>query len=121
MRFFNDTQATRSPNHGWSSGCSSPSGILTLSKPPMPLRLSSATLMALIMLFLPLAPGCDRHTSMPTQPRSTSAPLRPSTAVIPSKSLPPRSIQFHGMDNDYRGSSRVLPNGRLAHQKDAND
>ncbi|MDP1799460.1 MAG: hypothetical protein Q8K78_18330 [Planctomycetaceae bacterium] len=88
-------------------------------------RVVMTLLVAATWLCVPLVPGCDHRTRAPTSDPSTpepspTAPIRPEQ---PSPTTPSsgRNIQFQGLDQDYRGSTRVMPNDRVIHRKDADD
>ena len=72
-----------------------------------------AITLSLAILSFPLMASCDR-TATPTQ----SAP----PALVPAKPAPPtkpgRTITFQGFDNDFRGSTKVLPDDRVIHHKE---
>lgn len=88
-------------------------------------RLWTNVMLALAWLFVPVVPGCDRCARAPTPiPPNTDPP--PPVPTAPGTPPPPtapsgRNIQFQGLDHDYRGSTRVLPNDRVKHQKDSHD
>ena len=92
-------------------------------------RICSTVILSIAWLVLPLLPGCVPQTE-PTQrdpaaisafagqvPSPTLLPAPPPTAPP----LPGRSIKIRGLDNDYRGTTRVLPDKKLIHQKDSYD
>ncbi|OYW25152.1 MAG: hypothetical protein B7Z55_00155 [Planctomycetales bacterium 12-60-4] len=88
-------------------------------------RVVITLLVAAAWLCVPVVSGCDHPTRALTPEPSTpkpapTAPIRPEQ---PSPTTPSsgRNIQFQGLDHDYRGSTRVMPNDRVIHRKDADD
>jgi hypothetical protein len=90
-------------------------------------RVVTTVSMAFAWFCVPLMPGCDHRARAPT---STPAPLNPVPSpeepTVPTKasSAPPaagRTIRFEGLDQEYRGTTRVLPNDQVTHQKDSHD
>jgi hypothetical protein len=81
-------------------------------------------LVPLILLTLASLVSCSRTRSKPA--RTQSAPPMP-VAVSPSPvtSIPPpksnRVITIHALDNEYRGSTSILPDNGLDHQKGSHD
>ena len=69
--------------------------------------------LSLAILSFPLVTSCSR-TSTPTQPTSrASVPVQPTPAAKLA-----RTITFQGLDNDFRGSTTVLPDDRVIHHKE---
>ena len=93
-------------------------------------RIVTAVMLTIAWLVLPLLPGCGRRTPAsqpspaPGTTESTAADLAPPNSP-PTKSPAPAaaggSITFRGLDNDYRGTTRILPNKQLIHQKESHD
>lgn len=95
-------------------------------------RFSSAVLLTVGWLILPWLPGCNSSTENPAAKRSDSIDAEtlpepqpsspnPSPQVPPKSPIPSRVIQFRGVDNEYRGSTQVLPNDQLLHRKEEID
>lgn len=93
-------------------------------------RIFASVMLTIAWLVLPLLPGCGRRT--PTaQPSSASEAIQstPADSLSSNSSttqpLAPlaagRNIKFRGLDNDYHGTTRVLPNKTLIHQKESHD
>ena len=66
--------------------------------------------LSLALLTLPFLASCDRTSVSP-------APARPTPAAPPPPK-PQRAITFQGLDYDYRGSTAILPDDRMTHQKE---
>ena len=92
-------------------------------------RIVAAVMLTFAWLLLPLLPGCGRRT-----PTSHPAPAPDTTASTPEDVSTPNSqptnppapaagstITFRGLDNDYRGTTRVMPDKQLVHQKESHD
>ena len=92
-------------------------------------RIVAAVMLTIAWLLLPLLPGCSRRT-----PTSRPAPAPDNTASTPADVSTPNSpptkspapaaggtITFRGLDNEYRGTTRVMPNKQLVHQKESHD
>ena len=95
-------------------------------------RIYSAVLLTIVWLILPLLPGCSSGNGKPvaSQSDSTDAEVSPpgqpaSTNALPQSPTknanPARVIQFRGVDNEYRGTTKVLPGDELLHEKEPND
>ncbi len=95
-------------------------------------RICSAVILSIAWLVLPLLPGCGSEPTKPAAMQSGSPPtIEPPTAKPSSPDSPPpvpaagtnpgRVIRFRGVDNEYRGSTHVLPDGKVAHQKEQHD
>ncbi len=87
----------------------------TLSRPSRPISRNGrvALGLSLAILSFPLMASCDR----------TSTPNRPAPpATVPTPPAPPakpsRTITFQGLNNDFRGSTTVLPDDRVIHHKE---
>lgn len=87
-------------------------------------RFCSTVLLTIAWLVLPLIPGCGHRTqtssSLPVPPDARPAvPPPKSPPRIPVTATPSgRSINVRGLDNEYRGTTRILPDKQLIHQKD---
>ena len=85
-------------------------------------RVCSSILLSIAWIVLPLLPGCSRRPANPTEIEPVSSR---SPAPVPVDTVPPadsgRTIQFRGLDNDYRGTTRIMPNHGLIHGRDQND
>ena len=64
-----------------------------------------------VLLSLPLLASCDR----PAAPAAPAGRISNPPAVPAG---PGRTITFQGLDNDFRGSTTVLSNDRVIHQKE---
>lgn len=88
------------------------------SRPPEPIGRKGhvAIGLTLAILTFPLMASCDRT---PKRPAPTE-PLPQKT--VTTKPTPPakpgRTIIFQGLDNDFRGSTTVLPDDRVMHHKE---
>jgi hypothetical protein len=78
--------------------------------------------LTLAILSFPLLASCDRTPkgAAPIDPlRSNTVPNK----VDPTKPAPParpgRTITFQGLDNDFRGSTTVLPDNQVIHHKES--
>ena len=95
-------------------------------------RIYSAAILTIAWLVLPLLPGCgadptkttasQKGTARTVEPPTTipSSPDTPSP-VSRAGAVPDRVIHFRGVDNKYRGSTRILPNDKVIHQREQND
>ena len=87
-------------------------------RPPQPIGREGRVAIGLTLAILsfPLLASCDRATNRPAPP----SPL--SNKPISTKPAPPaksnHTITFQGLDNDFRGSTTVLPNDRVIHHKE---
>ena len=72
--------------------------------------------LTLAILSFPLMASCDRAPKRPAP--ADPLPNKP----VPTKPAPParpgRTITFQGLDNDFRGSTTVLPEDRVIHHKE---
>ena len=95
-------------------------------------RIGSEVLLTILWLILPLLPGCGAGTDQPATSQSDLSAVEetptgnsPSSNALPpaaAKSVAPgRVIQFRGVDNDYRGSTQILPNDKLVHKKEQHE
>lgn len=93
-------------------------------------RICSAALLTIAWLLLPLLPGCGAGSAKPPTTTSGSPANTEPAPPLPESMNPPnpapgtstgRTITFRGLDNEYRGSTHILPNNRFVHQKDPNE
>ena len=92
--------------------------VRNLSRPSQPFGRGGRVALGLTLAILsfPLLASCDRTPKRlaPTVP----LPNKP----VPTKPAPPakpgRTITFQGLDNDFRGSTTVLPDDRVIHHKE---
>ena len=88
-------------------------------------RIGSTVILSITWLLLPLLPGCVPQTVSTQRPPTSLGPLpvqAPSPTPLPTAPAQPgRSIKIRGLDNDYQGTTRVLPDKKLIHQKDSYD
>ena len=95
-------------------------------------RICSAVILTIAWLVLPLLPGCGAEPTKPAASQSGSpATNEPPTTTPSSSDSPPqvpaagtnsgRVIRFRGVDNEYRGATHVLPDGKVVHQREQHD
>ena len=95
-------------------------------------RIGSAVMLTILWLILPLLPGCGEETDQPATSQSDLSGVektptgqtasRSALPAAPAKNVSPgRVIQFRSVDNEYSGSTKVLPNEKLVHQKDQHE
>ena len=92
--------------------------VRNLPRPPQPIGREGhvAIGLTLAILSFPFMASCDRTPKRP-------APADPlPNKSVPTKPAPPtrpgRTITFQGLDNDFRGSTTVLPDDRVIHHKE---
>lgn len=78
----------------------------------------------LVLATLSSLLGCGQIPSKPV--RSPAARDSPVTGSLPPTSNSPpiksdRVISIHGIDTEYHGSTAILPDNRLDHQKGSHD
>lgn len=77
--------------------------------------------LTLAILSFPLLASCDR-TLKPPAPVDPLPSNAVRNKVVPAKPEPParpgRTINFQGLDNDFRGSTTVLPDNQVIHHKE---
>ena len=72
--------------------------------------------LTLAILSFPLMASCDRT---PKRPAPTNPLPNKPVSIKPSPpARPGRTIIFQGLDNDFRGSTTVLPDDRVIHHKE---
>ncbi len=92
-------------------------------------RICSAVILTIAWLVLPLLPGCGAGSTRSSESQSGASTAHempiahPSSPDVPSSEQalepsPSREIIFRGLDNEYRGSTHVLPNKQIVHQKE---
>ena len=92
--------------------------VRNLPRPPQPVGRQGRVALGLTLAILsfPLLASCDRTPNRPTP--TGSLPNKP----VPTKPAPPakpsHTITFQGLDNDFRGSTTVLPDDRVIHHKE---
>ena len=72
--------------------------------------------LTLVILSFPLLASCDRTPNRPAPAGSLPSKPIPTKPASPAK--PGRTIIFQGLDNDFRGSTTVLPDDRVIHHKE---
>ena len=90
-------------------------------------RVCSAILLLMAWLVLPLLPGCSRRPEKPTAAETRTAASKSTVPNEVHSITPPapvdtdRMIRFQGLDNAYRGRTRITPNQQLLHERDQLD
>ena len=95
-------------------------------------RIGSAVMLTILWLILPLLPGCGEETGQPATSQSDLSGVEKTPTgqtasqsalpAAPAKNVSPgRVIQFRSVDNEYSGSTKVLPNDKMVHQKDQHE
>ena len=72
--------------------------------------------LTLAILSFPLMASCDRTPKRPAPTAPLPNKTVPAKPAAPAK--PGRTITFQGLDNDFRGSTTVLPDDRVIHHKE---
>ena len=87
-------------------------------RPPQPIGCEGRVAIGLTLAILsfPLLASCDRATNRPVP----ACPLtnKPALTKPAPPAKPGRTITFQGLDNDFRGSTTVLSDGRVIHHKE---
>ena len=88
------------------------------------LRQPSAHRALLIIPALVTLVSCSQAPSRPERAQAV-ADKRSGTSPSPMPKVPPiksdRVITIHAIDNEYQGSTTILPDNRLDHQKGSHD
>ena len=88
------------------------------SRPPQPVgrERSVAIGLTLAILSFPLMASCNRTANRLAPP--CPLPNKPVSAKPVPPAKPGQTITFQGLDNDFRGSTTVLPDDRVIHHKE---
>ena len=95
-------------------------------------RIYSAVILTIVWLILPFLPGCGVGAEKPTASRSDPSDSEETPTGQPSSSNalpqgptknpnPGRVIQFRGVDNEYRGTTKILSGDELLDEKEQHD
>lgn len=92
-----------------------------VTNPPPPPQLHGrngrvAIGLTLAILSFSLMASCDRTPKRPAPTEPLPQKTVPAKPAPPSK--PGRTITVQGLDNDFRGSTTVLPDDRVIHHKE---
>ncbi|MBS0207118.1 MAG: hypothetical protein JSS49_29940 [Planctomycetes bacterium] len=78
----------------------------------------------LLLIALSCLLGCDQLHSRPVRSpdiRANSITGSPPPTINPTHAKSTRVISVHGVDTEYHGSTAILPDNRLDHQKGSHD
>ena len=94
------------------------SRVRNLPRPPQSIGREGRVAIGLTLAILsfPLMVSCDRATNRLDSPSPIPTKPLPTKPAPPAK--PGRIITCQGLDNDFRGSTTVLPDDRVIHHKE---
>ena len=91
--------------------------VRNLSRPSQPFGREGRVALGLTLAILsfPLLASCDRTPKRPAP--TVPLPNKPVPTKPAQPAKPGRTITFQGLDNDFRGSTTVLPDDRVIQHK----